>query len=194
MPQHSLTQIFAGRLNKAGIPYIITGAVASIVYGEPRLTNDLDLVVLLETADIEAFAELFPAAEYYCPPAEVLNIEIRRPYRGHFNLIHHETGAKADIYPAGKDELHQWALSRKKKILLEDEQVWIAPPEYVIVRKLEYYREGGSEKHLRDIAGMLELSAQAIDFKALDDFVKRFGLEKEWGKAKNKAQSISVAP
>jgi hypothetical protein len=67
---------------------------------------------------------------------------------------------------------------------IEGERVRVAPPEYVIVRKLEYYREGGSEKHLRDIAGMVELSSEEIDFKQLEGFIHRYGLQKEWTKAK----------
>lgn len=169
---------------------MVTGAVASIIYGEPRLTNDLDMVVLMTTEDIEKFLEAFPAAEFYRPPSEVLRIEIKRPYRGHFNLIHHETGMKADIYLAGEDELHRWALSQRRGIVFETEQIWVAPPEYVIIRKLEYYREGRSEKHLRDISGMLEVSSQEVNFKQVDDFVQRYGLEKEWVKAKEMAGSM----
>lgn len=187
MPQPNPAGIFVSRLNKAGIPYAVTGAVASIIYGEPRLTNDLDLVVLMKIGDIEGFLAAFPPKEFYCPPAEVLRIEIKRSYRGHFNLIHHGTGMKADMYLAGEDELHRWALLHRKAILFETEQVWVAPPEYVILRKLEYYREGESEKHLRDIVGMLELSSPQIDFKELDDFVRRYGLEREWLKAREMA-------
>ena len=29
------------------IPYLVTGVIASIAYGEPRLTNDIDVVVAL---------------------------------------------------------------------------------------------------------------------------------------------------
>jgi hypothetical protein len=166
-----------------GFPYVTTGATAAIVYGEPRLTNDLDLVVLLKIEDVGAFIEAFPPAAFYCPPAEVLRIEIKRPYRGHFNLIHHETGTKADIYLAGEDELHQWALSQRRKIVLESEHLWVAPPEYVILRKLQYYREGGSEKHLKDIAGMLALSSGQIDFQLMEKMVQRYGLEREWERA-----------
>lgn len=72
-------------------------------------------------------------------------------------------------------------------MVVEAERVRVAPPEYVIVRKLEYYREGGSEKHLRDIAGMVELSPDEIDFKVLEEFVQRYRLEKEWAKAKSMA-------
>jgi len=190
MPQPSPPSIFVSRLNKAGVPYVITGAVASIIYGEPRLTNDLDLVVLMKTEDIENFVHVFPSAEFYCPPPEVLRIEIKRPYRGHFNVIHHETGMKADIYLAGEDDLHRWALSLRRAILFEAEQVWVAPPEYVIIRKLEYYREGDSEKHLRDIVGMLELSSKEIDFNQIDAFAERYGLKKEWVKVKEMAGLI----
>ena len=66
---------------------------------------------------------------------------------------------------------------------MESEQVWVAPPEYVMIRKLQYYRDGGSEKHLRDIAGMVALSSDQIDYPLLEEWVKRSAIEKEWRKA-----------
>jgi hypothetical protein len=183
----SLVDTFVSRVEKLEMPYVVTGAVASIIYGEPRLTNDVDLIMMMKTEDIERFVQAFPSTEFYCPPAEVLKIEIRRPQRGHFNLIHHDTGTKADIYLAGEDELHRWALSKRRDMVVEGGRVRIAPPEYVIVRKLEYYREGGSEKHLRDIAGMVELSSDEIDFKQLGIFIHRYRLEQEWAKARQMA-------
>ena len=56
----------------------------------------------------------------------------------------------------------------------------LAPPEYVIIRKLEYYREGGSEKHLRDIRSMLALSGEQMDRPSLDEWIQRRGLQTEW--------------
>ncbi len=70
MPEHNLFQIFISRLNKLGIQYMITGSVASIIYGEPRLTHDIDLVIELNKDDAERFAEAFPIEEFYCPPPE----------------------------------------------------------------------------------------------------------------------------
>ncbi len=35
--------------------------------------------------------------------------------------------------------------------VVDDLEVAVAPVEYVIVRKLEYFREGRSGKHVRDI-------------------------------------------
>jgi len=62
------------------------------------------------------------------------------------NLIHHETGFRADIYLAGKDQLHHWGLTNRKSVRVEDEAVWVAPAEYVILRKLEYYPRGAVRK------------------------------------------------
>ena len=72
--------------------YMISGSVATVHYGEPRLTLDIDLVLHLEPGDAERFPEIFPSKEYYLPPPEVLAAEISRPTRGHFNIIHVETG------------------------------------------------------------------------------------------------------
>ena len=164
---------------------MITGAAASIIYGEPRLTNDIDLVIDLKPGDVEKFTEAFPIEEFYCPPPEVIKLEISRPLRGHFNLIHHETGFKADIYASGKDELHRWGLKNRNRVDVENNEFWLAPVEYVILRKLEYFREGGSEKHMRDIAGILALSSDQIDLKVLEEKIKERLLEKEWNTAKS---------
>jgi hypothetical protein len=59
----------------------------------------------------------------------------------------------------------------------------VAPPEYVILRKLEYYREGKSEKHLKDIASMMELSSSQVDLEELQNKIKEYSLEKQWKKA-----------
>ena len=185
MPELNLTRIFVSRLNKLSIPYMITGAVASIIYGEPRLTNDIDLVINMDPDEVESFSSAFPIDDFYCPPQEVIRLEIARSQRGHFNLIHHATGFKADIYASGRDELHYWGLKNRKSVDVEGEKFWLAPIEYVILRKLEYYREGESEKHLRDISAILAVSSDEIDFKMLEAHVVKRTLQKEWTTARN---------
>jgi hypothetical protein len=71
---------------------------------------------------------------------------------------------------------------------LEGEPIWLAPPEYVMVRKLQYYREGRSEKHLADIAGMITISADQIDFDVLRERIQQYNLAEEWQEAKRLAQ------
>jgi hypothetical protein len=109
-----------------------------------------------------------------------MSAEIARERAGQFNLIHHDTGFKADIYLTGRDELNGWAFRNKRVVEFEGEKVVLAPPEYVIARKLECYREGHSEKHLRDIRAMLAVSGDQMDRAALKEWVERLGLAAEW--------------
>lgn len=75
--------------------------------------------------------------------------------RGHFNIIHRETGFKADVYLCGDDELHEWVFGNRIQFEFKGETFPLAPPEYVILRKLECYREGKSDKHIMDIKGII---------------------------------------
>ncbi|MBA3393853.1 MAG: hypothetical protein H0T89_14490 [Deltaproteobacteria bacterium] len=179
MLEPSLFEPFIIRLERLGLRYFVTGSTAGILYGEPRLTNDVDIVVAMAARDVHAFVEAFPLEDFYCPPEEILAIEVGRGQRGHCNLIHHDTGFKADIYLAF-DDLHRWALLHRRRLELDDYALFVAPPEYVILRKLEYFREGGSEKHLRDIRSMLEISEAHIDRVFLDAKIAELHLASEW--------------
>jgi hypothetical protein len=180
MPEPELFLLFVRPLNRAGIRYMVTGSVAAIFYGEPRLTHDVDLVAYLNDADIRGLADSFPSGDFYVPPPEVIAAEVQREQRGHFNIIHIETGFKADVYPTGRDDFNAWAFRLRRRVPFEGETVVLAPPEYVIVRKLEYYREGGSEKHLRDIRAMLAISGGQLDRAALIEWIERRGVQSEW--------------
>lgn len=177
---NDLFTLFTERLDAAGIVYMATGSVAAMVYGEPRLTHDIDVVVVLDDDSIEALVRAFPDEEFYCAPRDVIRVEARRPQRGHFNIIHHESGFKADVYIAGQDPLHRWGLANRRKLSLGDATFQIAPPEYVIVRKLEYFREGGSHKHVTDIRGMLRQLGDTVDRDELERRVAEQGLEAQW--------------
>lgn len=180
MPKAELFLLFVRPLNRAGIRYVVSGSVAAIFYGEPRLTHDVDFVVFLSANDIQKLLTVFPATEFYLPPLETMLTETAREQRGHFNLIHRDTGFKADMYPTGRDELNAWAFRGKQPVEFEGETIMLAPPEYVMVRKLEYYREGRAEKHLRDIRAMLAVSSEQLDRVTLREWINRRGLEEVW--------------
>jgi len=185
MHDPELFVLFTRPLDEAGLTYMVTGSVAAMVYGEPRLTNDIDIVLELDQTRVAELSALFPAEQFYCPPEEVLLIESGRAQRGHFNLIHHATGYKADVYLRGKDELRAWGLSRRQRLDLgEKGGMWIAPPEYVIVRKLEFYREGGSAKHIADVQGILEVSGDSVETGSICEWVDRLGLGSQWAEAR----------
>jgi hypothetical protein len=162
---------------------MITGGLAAIIYGDPRLTNDVDLVLQLTPADAERLAAAFPAERYYVPPIETIREEAGRATHGHFNLLDLETSLRADVYCLGEDLLGTWAIARRRHVSIGDLTVSVAPIEYVILLKLQYYREGGSDRHLRDVAAMRRISGELIDASVLDDWIVRLGLEPEWLKA-----------
>jgi predicted nucleotidyltransferase len=158
-----LIDTFIRPLITTGLPYAVTGSVAAMAYGEPRLTNDIDLVLEIKIADIPRLIEAFPEADFYLPPSEVIATEIVRGNRGHLNIISQHSLLKADVYLVSGDALHHWAMENVKVIDIDGLSVAFTPPEYLIIRKLEFFREGGSQKHLRDIAAMLEESSDIID-------------------------------
>ncbi|MBE2215775.1 MAG: hypothetical protein IAE82_18015 [Opitutaceae bacterium] len=171
--------LFASRLDAVGAPYMITGATAAIIYGQPRLTNDLDVVLALADEQVRALQAAFPETEFYIPPESVIRTEQARALRGHFNLIHHESGYKADVYLVGQDPLHAWAMPLRRSIeWTVDMVLWVAPPEYVILRKLEFFREGRSHKHPTDIRAIL--ATTSVDRATIDSWLPRLGLVEVW--------------
>jgi hypothetical protein len=167
-------------LNTTRISYMVTGGLAAIIYGEPRLTNDVDIVLRLEPKAAERLIAAYPAPAYYTPPIEVVRAEAERTAHGHFNIVDVETSLRADVYCLGGDPLGAWAMERRRTISVGGADIWVAPIEYVILRKLEYYRMASSDRHLGDIAAMRRISGATIDRAALAAWIERLGLEPEW--------------
>lgn len=183
MLEHDLL-IFIRKLNQLAAPYMVTGSWASTLYGKPRMTHDVDIIVHLDAAQAARLPELFPLEEFYCPPLEILRQEVQRARKGLFNIIHHASGSKADLYVSKNDSLDQWGFENVRRFHIAGETVLVAPPEYVILGKLKFFREGGSEKHLRDIQSMLAVSSDLIQLPELERMVQKSGLGEAWERAK----------
>lgn len=182
MPAPTDYSAFFLALDASELPWCVTGSVASGIYGEPRMTIDIDFVLLLHAADIPKLRSVFPEDRFYIPPTEMLLTEITRSDAGMFNLIHHDGMLKADIFLVKNDPLHRWALEhRRRGEMKTGVQVWISPPEYVLIRKLESYRDGGSAKHLRDIRFML--ACTEVDRRFIKANVERLGLREQWAES-----------
>ena len=172
---------FVEPLERSDVPYAIVGSVASSVYGEPRATNDIDLLIQLSRADAGKLAEAFSPGDFYVPPREIIEIELSRSHGGHINVIALETMMKADFYPVSVAEAGWFA--RRRALEVSGRKLWFAIPEAVIVHKLRFFREGGGERHLRDIRGMLAVGGDEIDRGLIEEAVADFGLDQEWRKA-----------
>lgn len=160
------------------IPYVVTGSVASMAYGEPRLTNDIDIVADIVEEQIPKIVAAFPADEFY------LNKQAIREAIGHrnqFNIIHPGSGLKVDIILKQDTPFDNSRFGRARRIHpAESYQASFAAPEDVIIKKMEYYKEGGSDKHLRDITGILKISGEELDREYIAGWAQRLGLSEIW--------------
>jgi hypothetical protein len=179
----SLLECFVRRLNISPIRYFVTGGLATIIYGEPRFTRDIDLVLAIGPTDAKRSLGLWPPDQYYAPPEEALVVESTRATSGHFNVVHTDTGLVADCYVAGDDPLHEWAFEHIQWLNVQDLRVPVAPVEYVIVRKLSYFAQSGSTRHLEDVARIRRVQGSAIDVRSLEHWIDRLGVSDAWTRA-----------
>lgn len=178
MEQSELLRHLVRCLEKLNIPYFITGAVASIAYGEPRLTNDIDIVAEINDGHITKLKECFPEGEYYLD-SDAISEAIK--CRLQFNIIHPASGLKIDVMISKRDAFDESRFARIRRMRpLEDTEANFASPEDVIIKKMEYYKEGSSDKHIRDIMGMLKISGEMIDLGYISLWAKRLNLDDIW--------------
>lgn len=163
---------------RLGIPYLVTGSVAAMAYGEPRFTNDIDIVAGIDERQIPTLVAAFPEKDYYIS-AEMIREAIHE--QGQFNIIHPDSGLKVDVIIRRDTPFDRSRFQRTRRIHpAPSYEADFAAPEDVIIKKMEYYREGGSEKHLRDITGMLITSAGEIDHGYIEQWVEKLGLVEIW--------------
>jgi len=178
---NELLQTFIPPLNRAGFRYMVTGSVSAMFYGEGRLTNDVDIILSLQRDQARLLMDAFPESSFYLPPREVIEAELIRRQRGHLNIIHQESQLRADVYLFCGDPFQAWAYDHAVIAEVDGLPVSFAPVEYTMLMKLEFYREGGSEKHLRDIHGILA-SGEPVRATEIARFVAAKGLEELWQK------------
>jgi hypothetical protein len=176
--------LFIEPLEEMGMRYLVTGGVASVIYGDPRFTRDVDVVLDLPAESVPRLTEAFAGGDYYVPPEETLLAEAKRVPGGHFNIIHRDTALRADVYIAGEDPLHAWAFEHQRRLRLDAVDIWVAPPEYVIIRKLQYFLASDSDRHLRDIASMLRISGDLIHDASMSRWVEELGLAEAYARAR----------
>ncbi len=164
-------------LERLDLRYFVTGSMAAIYYGEPRYTRDIDLVVDLPERLAKVFCAAFPAPEFYVE-IEAVRDAIRR--RSQFNIVETSTGLKIDVMlPDGEFDQTRLARAIRAHPKPEIEASFITP-EDLILKKLDFYREGESDKHLRDIGGILDVSGAKLDYDYLNERAERLELSDLW--------------
>jgi hypothetical protein len=162
------------------IPYAVVGSLASSVWGEPRFTEDIDIVLDITPTQVERLCRAFDDPHYYVSHTAAQDAALRE---GQFNVIVPSEGCKIDFMVVGKKPWAIAQLKRRRQVPLLQHGAphpYFAAPEDVILGKLVYFREGGSDKHLRDIAGILKVSGGAVDREYITRFAREIGVSAEW--------------
>ena len=173
-----LLRLVGERLDRLHCQRFTTGSVAAMVYGEPRFTNDVDVVVRMDESQAGALAASFSGDEWYVS-AEAARAAARS--RGMFNIIHVPSGLKVDIMVSPESPHDMARFARVRMIVMPDGRLEpIAAPEDVILKKLMFFREGGSRKHVRDSASIiLTQGADGLDWRYLRDWASRLGVAEQ---------------
>ncbi len=164
-----VTQVF----EKLNIPYLISGSLASTLYGMVRTTQDSDIVAEMQIEHLRPFVSALQE-EFYLDD-EMITEAIQ--HHSSFNIIHRETMFKVDIFtPLSRPFLQsQLARAQRQTFLFEKEiSAKFSSPEDTILAKLEWYRLGGdtSERQWRDILGVLKTRSNGLDLGYLRKWAK----------------------
>ena len=168
----------ADTLTRLGVSYVIGGSFASSVHGEPRSTNDIDMVADLGQSNVDGFVDAI-GAEWYVSREAVVHA-VREG--GAFNVIHMPTAVKVDIFVAGIDVFDRERLQRRTPVSFSSDPgqvtLFVDTAEDTILRKLEWYRRGGetSERQWRDVVGIVDAQSSRLDRVYLRKWAARLGV------------------
>lgn len=177
-------QRIAAELNRAGIPYMLTGSFAGVFYGSPRSTQDIDLVITANSAQLRAFIETLPGKEYYVEVDAALEALNRESL---FNIVDLKTSWKIDLIIRKSRAFSQEEFGRRRLSNVEGVSLHVASAEDIILAKLEWAKLGESQRQIDDAAGILKLRGDSLDRSYLDKWVGDLGLAKQWSDAQRRA-------
>ena len=158
------------RLDAAGIPYMLTGSMALAYYATPRMTRDIDIVVALAPDDVNRLRRVL-GEDYYLDADTAL--EAVRTGRL-FNLMHMTSAIKIDMIVRKASAYRQAEFERRLRVRYGTIETWVVTREDLILSKLEWSRESGSEMQRRDVRQLL---AGPLDWAYLDRWAKALGVE-----------------
>ena len=170
-------------LKASKVDYMIGGAIAEWAWGEPRATQDVDVVINLPIKSIRKFSKELEKRDMLVPADIILDTIAEDRADIPLNAIHMHSGLKADLYLMREgDALRQ--SSFRRRILIDYGppigKVYVHSPEDLILYKLIYLGISGQPKHARDITAILKANRDTIDFEYIQEWVVQLGLGSIW--------------
>ncbi len=161
--------------------------MATSIQGEPRSTNDVDIVAELNSAQVQPF--ITALGSDFEVDAEALLKAIA--HRSSWNLFHLPSALKVDLFITKSGPFDRSELERRRRIeVLPGVSLFIKSPEDSVLRKLHWFRQGGeqSDRQWRDVVEVLRVSADAIDPAYLREWAVHLGVNDLLEKAQLKAR------
>jgi hypothetical protein len=172
----ALTRVTSA-LDTTHIDYMLTGSFASVFYGLPRSTQDIDLVISATPQQLRDFVGSLPTAAYYADIDAALEAHRRESL---FNVIDLKTGWKIDLIIRKSRAFSHEEFARRKKINIDKTALFVASAEDVVVAKLEWSKLSQSKRQIEDAAGILRMQWDALDRPYLQKWTRDLALETQW--------------
>ncbi len=174
-----LAQKIASILLPLNISYVVEGSVASSLLGENRSTQDLDLVIDLESRTAQRLIDAMSGEFYISESAVTEAIAKSRtaPRESSFNVIYLPSMEKADICVMGSNDPFSASVMSRRQLHpvsgLQEEGIYIYSPEDIVLQKLSWYKliPGDSQKQQRDVLGVLKVQGERLDLAYLNQWV-----------------------
>jgi hypothetical protein len=159
----------ASAFESLAVPWAIGGSVASSAYGEPRMTNDVDVIALLDVDSARLLGGLLGEDFYADPDVAVEAVRVR----GSFNVIDTRSLLKIDVFVPSPGPLGVGQLTRRRtlQVLPGLPAIPVLSPEDVVLQKLRWFQLGGetSDRQWRDLVAVLAQQRQTLDLAYLHD-------------------------
>lgn len=156
-------------LDKLKIPYFVTGGVAIVIWGRPRYTADIDILIELKKEKVKKFVAELTKEGYV--DEDVVRESLK--HKLEFNFIDNETGMKVDFWILGNSAFDRSRLKRAKLREIFGQQVIFSSPEDLILKKLLWFKESNSNRHLEDIQSVIAIIKDQLDFDYLKKWAKK---------------------
>lgn len=161
--------LIARALDGLGVAWAIGGSVASGAHGEPRATNDVDIIAVLDEDAARALGGLL-GPEFYAD-SEVAVEAVRN--RASFNVIDKRTFLKIDVFIPGPGPLGVGQVTRARRLSVFPgaPPLPVLTPEDIVLQKLRWYLAGGevSDRQWRDLVSVLRHNQADLEIAYLRD-------------------------
>lgn len=163
-------------LEAVGAQYAVWGGLAVSIYGEPRFTIDMDVLLNGDSLALSPFVKRLLEMQYHVDESAVR----KAVSGGFFNVIHLGYHIKTDFYVPTEPLLKQMITERKRLPFDEIRQAAYVTETAVVIAKLQAYKESGSTRHLDDVASVVRLQKQKLERERIEEIAVRLGLFGVW--------------